>query len=207
VTRWVPSSFSRGALPGIHRALTGQEADQFDKYLKLLTKWQKSQRLVGSVDPAWVVENLFIDSLCFLDALPPGVARVADVGSGAGIPGIPMAITRRDLWVDLIEARQRRVSFLSTVVRELALDNVSVIAARVEELLDPPAQGYDAVVMRCTAKLDLVLDEALRLARSGGVVVVAAKSSAVQHGHGELLRVESPTNSPRAFLRFQKPLF
>src|SRR5215208_2420874 len=119
-------------LPGLRRPLSDEEGAQFSKYLNILTKWQKTHRLIGSVQPSWVVTNIFLDSLCFLELMPSGVSRVADVGSGAGVPGIPMAIVRPDVTFSLIEARERRASFLSTVVRELELAHVEVVARRLE---------------------------------------------------------------------------
>src|SRR5688572_4764254 len=98
------------------RAILGRPLDQhelaaFGKYLTLLVKWQRVQRLVGSSDPEWIVEHLFLDSLLFLQVLPAELESLADVGSGAGFPGIPIKIVRPDLRVTLIESRQRRVSF------------------------------------------------------------------------------------------------
>src|SRR5262245_46275076 len=69
------------------RDLTSSEAGAFLKYQKILTKWQKSQRLVGSVEPAWVVDHLFVDSLLFSKVVRLEGKRVADFGTGAGFPG------------------------------------------------------------------------------------------------------------------------
>ena len=85
--------------------------------------------MVGSDGPAWIVENLFLDSLLFLRVLPTPLHSLLDLGSGAGLPGIPLKIVRGDLELVLVESRRRRASFLSTVVRELALANVRVIDA------------------------------------------------------------------------------
>ena len=199
--RWFPAA----RLPGIDRALTDEEGGLFGKYLDLLIKWQMVHRLVGSTEPAWVAENVFLDSLCFLPALSPEVQRIADLGSGAGIPGIPIAIVRRDLRLTLIEARQRRASFLSTVVRELGLENVTVVPGRAEELGPSMHEAFDAVVMRCAGPADAILDIAFDLVRAAGVIVASAGPEVAVGAGGEEIVVETPTRTLRTLHRYRKP--
>src|SRR5207237_2657918 len=131
----LPEALSTASLPGLDRSLTTPEGELIHKYLKILTKWQRSHRFVGSTNYEWMIENVIIDSIAFLTQVPPQARAIADVGSGAGIPGIPIAIVRPDIQVALIESRRRRISFLSTVTRELALSTVQVHAARTEDLV------------------------------------------------------------------------
>jgi len=201
----LPAVLFESPLPGLHRPLSRSEGAKIGKYLLLLRKWQKTHRLVGSVELTWVVENLFIDSLCFLEALPQDSRTVADVGSGAGIPGVPIAIVRPDLRVTLIEARARRVSFLSTVKRELALNNVEILAQRSESLRPPYPGSFDAAVMRCAGKIDVILPHALRLVRHGGTVVAAAGPSAQIPPGAEAVVVRIPSGSVRTLYRLSKP--
>jgi 16S rRNA (guanine527-N7)-methyltransferase len=201
----LPRSLFTTSLPGIGRPLSEAEGQLLGNYLNLLIKWQKSHRLLGSVEPAWIVENVFIDSFCFLEALPVGATAIADVGSGAGVPGIPVAIVRPDLRLSLIEVRQRRVSFLATVVRELGLAHVEVVAGRAERLGADYVGRFDAVVMRCAGRIDVVLGAAFRLVRAGGAVIVAASSSAPVAVGGEALTVQAPSGVVRPFHRYLKP--
>jgi 16S rRNA (guanine527-N7)-methyltransferase len=189
-------------MPGLERPLTSHEGDQLHKYLNILLKWQKSHRLVGSVDPQWLTENVVMHSLAFLGALPVSVRALADVGSGAGLPGIPLAIARPELELTLIEARQRRVSFLSTVVRELELAGVRVVGARVESLGQEYVGAFDAVVMRCAGEVASVLPPARRLVRTGGVVVVSANAKAVPPVSGRRIWVSVGGVGRRAFDQF-----
>jgi 16S rRNA (guanine527-N7)-methyltransferase len=161
----------------------------FVKYLFLLIKWQKTQRLVSSDDPRWIVENLFLDSLLFLRVLP-SLRSLLDLGSGAGLPGIPLKIVRGDLELVLVESRRRRASFLSTVVRELALADVRVIAERVEDHLAELAGRFDAVVMRCAGDVNELLPLGARLVARGGVVVASGPPAPTPLVMGEWVEVE-----------------
>lgn len=143
----------------------------FNKYLKLLQKWQKSQRLIGSTEARWIVENLFLDSLLFLHLVPDGVRTVADLGSGSGIPGIPIKIVRPELSLTLIESRERRASFLSAAVRELGFGRVRVVNARAEHVAAESPGAFDVVVMRCAGDLSTVMPIAASLVTPGGIVI------------------------------------
>jgi len=108
-------------------------------------------------------------------AIPPGCS-VADVGSGAGLPGLVWSLVRPDLRMTLIEPLLRRATFLSEAVTELDLDDrVEVLRARAE---DVPAQTFDVVTARAVARLPQLLTWTLPLARVGGVVLALKGSSA-----------------------------
>jgi len=121
----------------------------------------------------WIVEHLFLDSLLFLKMLPSTAATILDLGSGAGLPGLPMKIINEDLDVTLAESRRRRASFLSTAVRELALSRTRVISDRLEDPARELEGRFDAVVMRCAGDLNKLMPLASRLATRGGVVVAS----------------------------------
>jgi 16S rRNA (guanine527-N7)-methyltransferase len=182
-------SLATGAHAILGRALERRELESFSKYLELLQKWQRVHRLVGSVEPGWIVENLFLDSLLFLRVLPFDIRSVADLGSGAGFPGIPIKIVRLNLEVILIESRERRVSFLSTALRELALDRIRVVAGRVESLPSETVGAFEAVVMRCAGDARKLLPEAERLLAPGGIVVLAGPPTRPPLDRGEWVEV------------------
>jgi len=169
----LPSSFDQGFRAVLGRAPSSYERGTFSKYLDLLLKWNSIHRLVGSSDPSWIVEHLFLDSLLFVGLLPHEVATVLDFGAGAGLPGIPIAIVRPEAEVTLLEARRRPASFLATAIRELGLTGARVLASRAEEIVAGPATLFDAVVMRCAGRLDKTFPVAAQLVKKGGVVVAA----------------------------------
>jgi len=197
------TAFSTGLvgvrLPGVGRELTALEADNIDKYLNLLTKWQGSHRLVGSVEPGWLLQNVVVDSLAFLEAVPPG----------AGLPGVPIAIMRRDLELVLIEPRRRRASFLSATIRELDLTHVSLIESRVEELRVPAT--FDAAMMRCAGDVVGLIPVVFPLLRSGGALIASGmpgrqRSEAPTRGlfPAEIVTVRLPGGSLRHLRRWVK---
>ena len=159
----------------------------------------RAWRLVGRSDPKWIANDLFLESLLFLRVLPPDARRILDIGSGAGVPGIPMRIVRVDLAMTLIESRRRRASFLSTVVRELGLVGTRVINARVETLLPELGASADAAVMRCVGSAAELIPSVAPLVRRGGIVVASVPHSAGTDGtwQGEWVDVVSVRGARR----------
>ena len=166
-------ALASGAASILGRPLAADEVGSFDKYLKLLQKWNKSQRLVSSSDGRWIVENLFLDSLLFLRALPREFRSLADIGSGAGLPGIPIKIVRSGVQVSLIESRARRASFLSTAVRDLGLQGARVVVDRVERYADDARGAFDVAVMRCAGDFSEMVRLVSPLLGRDGLIVAS----------------------------------
>src|SRR5688572_10076273 len=116
-------------------------------YLALLQKWNQTYNLTAVREPEKMVSHHLLDSLSVLPHL--NGSRVVDVGSGAGLPGIPLAIARPEWQVTLLDSNHKKASFLRQVVMELMLTNVAVHCGRVEEL--PSASGFDLVISRAFA--------------------------------------------------------
>jgi len=164
---------ANGASPILGRALTDQERGNFEKYLGLLIKWQKAHRLVGSTEPMWIVEHLFLDSLLFLRLLPSSVRTLADVGSGAGLPGLPLKIVKPEIEVVLIESRRRRAMFLASAIREMKLRGVRVLEGRLESFAADLQQRVDAVVMRCAGDVESMIPAAASITTRDGIVIAS----------------------------------
>jgi 16S rRNA (guanine527-N7)-methyltransferase len=205
LSRALEAILAEGSSRILERDLSSHETEAFVQYLSLLTRWQRVHRLVGSIEPQWLIENVILDSLLFLPLLPTEVEVIADLGSGAGVPGIPLKIVRPDLRVTLIESRERRASFLSTVVRELGLQGCRVLAGRAEDGAD---REYDAVVMRCAGDLTELVPVAADLLRSGGVVIASGPPSqrGVRTKPAGLEWIEAPgVRAARVFGVYRKP--
>lgn len=158
-------------LPGDDRA-----REALERYLAELARWGARTNLVGSLERA-ALEQHVRDSLGGASALREG-ARVVDLGSGAGFPGVPIAIARRDLAVTLLEIREKRVNFLRHVVRELALD-CRVVRGRIE---DVPAVLFDYAVARAVAAPAEIIPRALPWVEESGEVWVWGKVRATELG-------------------------
>jgi 16S rRNA (guanine527-N7)-methyltransferase len=183
-------SLANGASPILERSLTDQERGNFDKYLSLLIKWQKAHRLVGSTDPMWIVEHLFLDSLLFLRLLPSSARALADVGSGAGLPGLPLKIVKPELEVVLIESRRRRVTFLTTAIREMKLSGIRVLEGRLENVAADLGQRIDAVVMRCAGDVESMIPAAATITTRDGIVIASGPPAPRPLSVGEWVTVQ-----------------
>jgi 16S rRNA (guanine527-N7)-methyltransferase len=123
------------------------------------------------VDPAAGVEAHIADSLAGLLVPDLGTAsRIADLGAGAGFPGIPLAVARVDARVDLVESNARKCAFLERAAMAAGADNVSVVQARAEDWQPGPAL-CDVVTARALAPLVVLVEYAAPLLRDGGVLV------------------------------------
>ena len=160
---------------------------RFRRYMALLDAWRDRAGLTSLTDPAAVQRRHFGESLALLVALRgAGVltagapASVVDVGSGAGLPGLPMRIVEPSLRLTLVESHGRRASFLETVVETLDLEGVEVVRARAEEAGRDPAyrERFDVGVARAVAPLPVLVEYLLPLLRPGGVMAAPKGSSA-----------------------------
>ena len=137
--------------------LASKQIDQFLAYLDLLLKWNRKMNLTALRTPAEIISRHFLDSLLLLPHLPQN-ARLLDIGSGAGFPGLPLKIARPGLTIDLVEATAKKASFLKEAVRRLGLSGMNVIPVFLgkEPVALPPEVSWDFFVSR-GVKLEAVL--------------------------------------------------
>jgi 16S rRNA (guanine527-N7)-methyltransferase len=140
------------------------------RYTALLEKWNRTYNLTAIREPLAMVAHHLLDSLSVLPhlPLPKEGARLADAGSGAGLPGIPLAIARPRWHVALAESNQKKAAFLRQAAIELGLDNVEVHEGRVESWRPQPL--FDLVISRAFAALNEFLAACRHLVRPGGVL-------------------------------------
>ena len=137
-------------------------------YLDLLAKWNKTYNLTAIRDPLQAVSHHLLDSLAVLGALSDRPGALADVGSGGGLPGIPIAIAEPARRVTLNDASEKKGAFLRQAVIELGLGNVSVHVGRVEAWR--PAEGFAVVISRGFASLVDFLAGCRHLAAPSGIL-------------------------------------
>jgi len=107
---------------------------QIQQFIKILLQWNEKINLTAIRDPLEILNRHFCESMYAAVAVSMENGRLADVGSGAGFPGIPLKIIRPDLQVFLIESNIKKATFLAEVIRELGLTDASVMVSRYEEL-------------------------------------------------------------------------
>jgi 16S rRNA (guanine527-N7)-methyltransferase len=165
-------------------ALFGDQVPRLRRYAELLGSVGIERGLVGPREQDRIWDRHVLNTAAMTPLLP-GAGSVIDVGSGAGLPGIPLALARPDLAFVLLEPLLRRATFLQEVVDDLALANVRVRRDRAEDVVGD--ELADAVVSRAVAPLPRLLAWCLPLTRVGGVVL-AMKGD---RGEAELAEVEA----------------
>ena len=148
--------------------LTDEACDKFVAYYDLLIDWNTRMNLTAITAPEEVVKKHFYDSLAALKYLPDG-AKIADVGTGAGFPAIPLLILNPTLKITLVDSLQKRITFLEEVLKTLQL-SAECVHARAEDFgRDPKYRGqFDATVSRAVASLPVLLELTVPLLKVGG---------------------------------------
>ncbi len=163
--------------------LTGEQLTNFQKYYQLILNWNQKINLISRQDTHRLLSYHFIDSLIVLNDIPKDSA-VCDVGSGAGLPGIPLKIIRDDITVYLIESIQKKAAFLRKVVDELDLKRTKVIAQRVElEIKNPNSEvvnNCDIVLIRLLGKIRKVAPIVTPLLAPQGKIIFYKSTNAIE---------------------------
>lgn len=134
------------------------------EYLGLLEKWNKTFNLTAIHEPGRMLTHHLLDSLAILPFV--GAGPVLDVGSGAGLPGIPLAILRPTMQVTLLDASQKKCGFMQQAAIDLKLPNVTVVHGRVEDYR--PAAGFPQIVSRAFSDLSEFVRLTRHLVAEGG---------------------------------------
>lgn len=151
--------------------LTDSQLDALTNHYYLLLAWNERLNLTRVVSAAEAARIHYVESLFLGAQLPPGELRIVDVGSGAGFPGIPLAILRPECCVDLFESHQRKAVFLREAIR--GLPNVRVLAQRAEDV----SERYDWLVSRAVRPKDVI---SLRLAPSIALLISAEDADSAE---------------------------
>jgi 16S rRNA (guanine527-N7)-methyltransferase len=114
--------------------LDDKQVKQIQQYTKILLAWNDKVNLTAIRDPLEILYRHFCESMYGVTILPVEKCRLADVGSGAGFPGLPLKIIRPDLEIFLIESNVKKATFMAEVIRELGLTDAKVLVSRFEEL-------------------------------------------------------------------------
>lgn len=158
--------------------LNSTQIEQFSLYADLLIEWNEKVNLTSITDPQEIVIKHFIDSLT-LGQFVQG-HRLADIGTGAGFPGIPLKILQPEIQLFLVDSLAKRLDFLEVVIEQLGLREVKTVHSRAEDFGINPQyrESFDRVTSRAVARLPVLLEYAVPLLKRHGLFL-AAKGSQV----------------------------
>jgi len=183
------------------RRLTADDLDHISTYIDLLLRWNARINLTAVRDPEQIVTRHFGESLFAArhlfpggraalqgrvraarehGALAPEAISLADLGSGAGFPGLPIKLWAPDISLTLIESNHKKAAFLREVIRTLTLTDVNVFPARAEALADV---SFDVVALRAVERFDTILPIAASLVAPGGRLALLIASSQLPQAH------------------------
>lgn len=153
--------------------VTSAQAESFQKYMELLVEWNEKINLTAIIEPQEIVVKHFLDSILLLNYLKiPNDAKLVDIGTGAGFPGLPLKIMQPALGLTLLDGLNKRLIFLKTVLEELHL-SAELVHARAEEGGRQPEYRakYDFATARAVAPLNLLCEYCLPFLKIGGIFV------------------------------------
>lgn len=151
--------------------LTREQIAAMDTYYRLLLEWNEKINLTAITEPNEVAVKHMIDSLsCYREDIFTAAARIVDVGTGAGFPGIPLKIFQPDIELILMDSLNKRLNFLREVADGLGLQEVTFVHARAEEAgkNKQHREFYDIAVSRAVARLNVLCELCLPMVKVGG---------------------------------------
>lgn len=149
-----------------------EEIEKFYDYMNLLLEWNEKMNLTAITEQDDIILKHFIDSMTILEYLGEN-KKIIDVGTGAGFPGIPIAIMNKDKEITLMDSLNKRISFLEEVCKEIDLENVKTVHSRAEDLGRNTEfrEKYDIAVSRAVANLSTLAEYMLPFVKVGGVCI------------------------------------
>ena len=178
----IMEKLSIGAIKlGLH--LSPRQLEQFSIYYRELLAWNQRMNLTTITDYDEVQTKHFLDSLTVTLAGPPRISqdgtRLIDVGTGAGIPGLPLKILYPDIRLVLLDATAKKATFLHHLQHKLGLDNVEIVVGRAEEVahLSEHRERFDIVLSRAVAPLPTLVELTLPFCNIGGSFIAQKKGA------------------------------
>lgn len=160
------TAITAGAIQ-LQLSLSGQAVTQLVQFIQQLSRWNKVYNLTAVRRPQDMVAHHILDSLSLLPWLQG--RQILDIGSGAGLPGIPLAIVRSEQQFHLLDSNAKRTRFMIQMVAELGLHNVSIVRSRIEDY--QPAFQFDCITARAYASLADLLAASTRLCAANGCIL------------------------------------
>jgi len=162
----------RQGLTELNITCSEKQTDAFMIYLSELKKWNRAYNLTGIKSDEDIIIKHFIDSLLFVKVMQDTHLRIADVGTGAGFPGIPVKIIRPETEITLIESSRKKTVFLRHIIRRLKLQGIDVMQQRIENLDSCYKNTYDSIISRATFSIKDFLIAACPYIKDGGNLIL-----------------------------------
>ena len=156
----------------INILLDDEQISQFYQYMQILLEWNEKINLTAITKQEEIILKHFIDSITIANYIPAN-AKLVDVGTGAGFPGIPLKIIRRDIEITLLDSLNKRINFLKEVIEKLSLKKIQAIHARVEEIGQNKSyrESFDVATSRAVANLATLSEYLIPLVRLDGICI------------------------------------
>lgn len=135
------------------------------EYLQLLQKWNKAYNLTAIRDYSEMVQKHLYDSLAILPWIKP--KRVLDVGTGPGLPGIPLALAQPSLHITLLDSNGKKIRFLREVKRQLNINNIEIVQTRIEDF--SPTELFDTVTSRAFGEVNKLVEYTEKMVQKNGI--------------------------------------
>jgi len=166
---------------GIDVRINQEQLEKFYNYMLLLLDWNKKMNLTAIVKEEEIITKHFIDSLTVLKNLKE-TDKIVDIGTGAGFPGIPIKIMLEKTEITLLDALNKRITFLEECTKELKIKGVEIIHERAEELAndDKHREKYDVVVSRAVSPLNILLEYSVPFIRKDGLCICMKGTKAIE---------------------------
>jgi 16S rRNA (guanine527-N7)-methyltransferase len=185
--------------------VTEARISTFMAFLTELKKWNSAYNLTAIKTDNEIIIKHFLDSLLYLKLVPEGPLKIADAGSGAGFPGIPIKIIRPETDISLIESSRKKSAFLRHLIRTLKLPKVNVIEKRLEALCKKDIMDYDVLVSRATFRIkDLLKMTCPYLGEE--CLIVLSKGPGLSDELKELGEIPEYRNTVKKVLKLKLPL-
>lgn len=154
----------------INITISDEQIKKFYEYMNLLLEWNEKINLTAITEPKEVIMKHFIDSITVEKYINNG-DLVADIGTGAGFPGIPLNIIKNNTNYVLVDSLNKRINFLNEVINDLNLKNIKTVHSRVEDFAKNNREKFDVATSRAVAALNILLEYLLPLVKVGGICV------------------------------------
>jgi 16S rRNA (guanine527-N7)-methyltransferase len=180
--------------------LDHETISKFDAYLSLFVRWSKKLNLSSIRDEEGILSRHFVECIAVTQSLPSEITTLLDFGSGAGLPGIPIALCRPRIAVTLAESHIKKAAFLQEAVRVLGI-SAKVHADRAETLSEVPNQVFDCVTLRAVEKMPKAVAAAVKLIAPQGwlaLMTTDASLAELQTAAGPQFKWREPVRLPRS---------